>query len=101
MNRVLVGDDEPQIVRALVINLEARKNEVDAAGDGANPLKLAATRHPDVVVLDLGLPDMDGVEVIKGLRGWARVPILVLSARHSSDEKGEALDAGDDDYVTN
>ncbi|ATZ23970.1 response regulator [Streptomyces lavendulae] len=100
MTRVLVVDDEPQIVRALVINLKARRYEVDAAADGAQALELAAARHPDVVVLDLGLPDMDGVEVIKGLRGWTRVPILVLSARHSSDEKVEALDAGADDYVT-
>ncbi|MFD9307438.1 response regulator [Streptomyces sp. NPDC060048] len=100
MTRVLVVDDEPQIVRALVINLKARKYEVDAAADGASALELAAARHPDVVVLDLGLPDMDGVEVIKGLRGWTRIPILVLSARHSSDEKVEALDAGADDYVT-
>lgn len=98
--RVLVIDDEPQIVRALVINLKARRYEVDAAHDGATALRLAAARHPDVIVLDLGLPDMDGVEVIKGLRGWTRVPILVLSARHSSDEKVEALDAGADDYVT-
>ncbi|MCI3220788.1 response regulator [Streptomyces sp. NP-1717] len=98
--RVLVVDDEPQIVRALVINLKARKYEVDAAADGASALELAAARHPDVVVLDLGLPDMDGVEVIKGLRGWTRVPILVLSARQTSDEKVEALDAGADDYVT-
>ncbi|KOV99812.1 Fis family transcriptional regulator [Streptomyces sp. NRRL B-1140] len=100
MTRVLVVDDEPQIVRALVINLKARGYEVDAAHDGATALRLAAARHPDVVVLDLGLPDMDGVEVIGGLRGWTRVPILVLSARHSSDEKVEALDAGADDYVT-
>ncbi|MBD0675738.1 MULTISPECIES: response regulator [Streptomycetaceae] len=100
MTRVLVVDDEPQIVRALVINLKARKYEVDAAHDGASALELAAARHPDVVVLDLGLPDMDGVEVIRGLRGWTRVPIIVLSARHASDEKVEALDAGADDYVT-
>ncbi|MGW7332789.1 response regulator [Streptomyces sp. NPDC054840] len=100
MTRVLVVEDEPQIVRALVINLKARRYEVDAAADGASALELAAARRPDVVVLDLGLPDMDGVEVIKGLRGWTRVPILVLSARHSSDEKVEALDAGADDYVT-
>jgi two-component system, OmpR family, KDP operon response regulator KdpE len=100
MTRVLVVDDEPQIVRALVINLRARTYEVDAAHDGAGALRLAAARHPDVVVLDLGLPDMDGVEVIRGLRGWTRVPIIVLSARHASDEKVEALDAGADDYVT-
>ncbi|MFG2824221.1 response regulator [Kitasatospora sp. NPDC048365] len=100
MTRVLVVDDEPQIVRALVINLKARKYEVDSAHDGASALELAAARHPDVVVLDLGLPDMDGVDVIRGLRGWTRVPIIVLSARHASDEKVEALDAGADDYVT-
>ncbi|MEU6802876.1 response regulator [Streptomyces neyagawaensis] len=100
MTRVLVIDDEPQIVRALVINLKARKYDVDAASDGATALQLVASRHPDVVVLDLGLPDMDGVDVIKGLRGWTRVPIIVLSARQTSDEKVEALDAGADDYVT-
>ncbi|WP_354640457.1 response regulator [Kitasatospora camelliae] len=100
MTRVLVVDDEPQIVRALVINLKARRYEVDSAQDGAGALELAAARHPDVIVLDLGLPDMDGVEVIRGLRGWTRVPIIVLSARHASDEKVEALDAGADDYVT-
>jgi two-component system KDP operon response regulator KdpE len=100
MTRVLVVEDEPQIVRALVINLKARKYDVDAATDGTTALELAAARHPDVVVLDLGLPDMDGVEVIKGLRGWTRVPVIVLSARHSSDEKVQALDAGADDYVT-
>ncbi len=85
---MLVVDDEPQIVRALVINLRARKYEVDAAPDGATALQLAAARHPDVVVLDLGLPDMDGVEVIKGLRGWTRVPIIVLSARHDLRREG-------------
>jgi two-component system KDP operon response regulator KdpE len=99
-HRVLVVDDEPQLVRALAINLRARSYEVDAAHDGATALRVAAARHPDVVVLDLGLPDMDGVEVIRGLRGWTRVPIIVLSARQTSDEKVEALDAGADDYVT-
>ncbi len=100
MSRVLVVDDEPQIVRALVINLRARRYEVDAAYDGVTALRMAADRHPDVVLLDLGLPDMDGVDVITGLRGWTRVPIIVLSARHASDEKVQALDAGADDYVT-
>ena len=100
MTRVLVVEDDPQLVRALVINLQARQYGVDAAQDGATALRLAAARQPDVVLLDLGLPDMDGVDVIKGLRGWTRVPILVLSARHTSDEKVEALDAGADDYVT-
>ncbi len=100
MTRVLVIDDEPQIVRALVINLKARGYDVDSAHDGAAALRLASAVPPDVAILDLGLPDMDGVEVIKALRGWTRVPLLVLSARHSSDEKVQALDAGADDYVT-
>ncbi|MET7690526.1 response regulator [Streptomyces sp. NPDC005483] len=100
MTRVLVVEDDPQLVRALIINLQARHYGVDAAADGVTALRLAAARQPDVVMLDLGLPDMDGVEVIKGLRGWTRVPILVLSARQGSDEKVAALDAGADDYVT-
>jgi two-component system, OmpR family, KDP operon response regulator KdpE len=100
MTRVLVVDDEPQIVRALELNLRARQYEVDSAGDGTTALRLAAERHPDVIVLDLGLPDMDGVDVLRGLRSWSRVPVLVLSARQSSDEKVQALDAGADDYVT-
>jgi two-component system KDP operon response regulator KdpE len=100
MTRVLVVEDDPRLVRALVLNLQARHYGVDAAPDGATALRLAAARQPDVVLLDLGLPDMDGVDVIKGLRGWARVPILVLSARQGSDEKVAALDAGADDYVT-
>jgi two-component system KDP operon response regulator KdpE len=100
VTRVLVVDDEPQLVRALVINLRARHYDVDAAPDGAAALRLAAAHTPDVVLLDLGLPDMDGSEVIRGLRGWTRVPIIVLSARHTSGEKVRALDAGADDYVT-
>ncbi|OIJ95097.1 DNA-binding response regulator [Streptomyces sp. MUSC 14] len=100
MTRVLVVEDDPQLVRALVINLQARHYGVDAAPDGVTALRLAAARQPDVVLLDLGLPDMDGVDVIKALRGWSRVPIMVLSARQASDEKVGALDAGADDYVT-
>ena len=100
MTRVLVVDDEPQIVRALRINLRARGYEVDAAPDGRTALDLAARRHPDVIVLDLGLPDMEGAEVISGLRGWTSVPIIVLTARHASEEKVETLDVGADDYVT-
>jgi two-component system KDP operon response regulator KdpE len=100
VTRVLVVDDEPQIVRALRINLRARGYEVDAAPDGRTALDLAARRHPDVIVLDLGLPDMEGAEVIKGLRGWTSVPIIVLTARHASEEKVETLDVGADDYVT-
>ncbi|WP_406339242.1 response regulator [Streptomyces sp. NBC_00649] len=100
MTRVLVVEDDPQLVRALVINLQARQYGVDPAPDGATALRLAAARQPDAVVLDLGLPDMDGTDVIKALRGWTRVPILVLSARRASDEKVAALDAGADDYIT-
>ncbi|WP_327371245.1 response regulator [Streptomyces sp. NBC_01217] len=100
MTRVLVVEDDPQLVRALVINLQARQYGVDPAPDGATGLRLAAARRPDAVLLDLGLPDMDGVDVIKTLRGWTRVPILVLSARRASDEKVAALDAGADDYIT-
>ncbi|MFJ8160108.1 response regulator [Streptomyces sp. NPDC096136] len=100
MTRVLVVEDDPQLVRALKINLQARKFEVEEAPDGGSALRLAAARKPDVIVLDLGLPDMDGVEVIRGVRGWSRVPILVLSARHTSEDKVRALDAGADDYVT-
>ncbi|MFE1416849.1 response regulator [Streptomyces sp. NPDC085524] len=100
MTRVLVVEDDPQLVRALKINLQARKFEVEEAPDGGSALRLAAARKPDVIVLDLGLPDMDGVDVIRSVRGWSRVPILVLSARHTSEEKIRALDAGADDYVT-
>ncbi|MER6355994.1 response regulator [Streptomyces sp. NPDC001634] len=99
MTRVLVVEDDPQLVRALLINLQARHYGVDAAPDGATALRLAAARQPDVVLLDLGLPDMDGVDIIKALRGWTRVPIMVLSARQASDEKVSALDAGADDYI--
>src|SRR5262245_8982733 len=98
--RILVVDDEPQILRALRINLRARDYEVDVAADGAAALRAAAARRPDLVVLDLGLPDMDGAEVIRGLRGWTDVPIIVLSGRAGSADKVTALDAGADDYVT-
>ncbi len=98
--RVLVVDDEPQIRRALGINLRARGYQVDLAEDGEQALELAASHPPDVVVLDLGLPGIDGVEVIRGLRGWSRVPIVVLSVRDAEADKVAALDAGADDYVT-
>lgn len=98
--RVLVVDDEPQIRRALSINLRARKYDVATAEDGASALDVAARHPPDVVLLDLGLPDMDGMDVIAGLRGWTSVPIIVLSGRADSTDKIEALDAGADDYVT-
>ncbi|HEV3169723.1 MAG TPA: response regulator [Actinocrinis sp.] len=100
MIRVLVVDDEPQLLRAMRINLSARGYEVAVAVDGASALEAAAKHVPDVVVLDLGLPDMDGTDVIGGLRGWTKVPILVLSGRADSADKVDALDAGADDYVT-
>ena len=93
-------DDEPALARALAINLRSHGWEVVTAADGRSALDAAATEHPDVVVLDLGLPDMDGTEVIAGLRGWTRVPIVVLSARQHGEDKVEALDLGADDYVT-
>ena len=98
--RVLVVDDEPTLLRALSINLRARSYDVETAADGGAALAAATRRPPDLVILDLGLPDMDGVEVIEGLRGWCRAPIVVLSARETQAEKVAALDAGADDYVT-
>ena len=100
MTRVLVVDDEPQILRALRINLRARQYAVDTAATGTEALQAAAAHPPDLVVLDLGLPDMDGTDVIGGLRGWTAVPIIVLSGRADSADKVDALDAGADDYVT-
>lgn len=100
MTRVLVVDDDAQILRALRIHLTARGYHVLVAPDGATALRAAAEGHPDVVVLDLGLPDLDGAEVITGLRGWTTVPIIVLSARIDSTDKVQALDKGADDYVT-
>jgi len=100
MTFVLVVDDEPQIVRTLTINLRARDYEVESAGDGRSALQVMQERTPDVVVLDLGLPDMDGVQVLQQIRTSSQVPVVVLSARQESDDKVEALDAGADDYVT-
>ena len=100
MTRVLVVDDEPLLLRALRITLKARGYEVDVAPDGKSALEAAAHKHPDLIVLDLGLPDLDGIEVIEGLRPWFTGPIIVLSARQESDDKVLALDAGADDYVT-
>lgn len=97
---VLVVDDEPQILRALKINLSVRGYEVVTAATGAGALRAAAEHRPDVVILDLGLPDISGIEVLAGLRGWLTVPVIVLSARTDSADKVEALDAGADDYVT-
>jgi two-component system KDP operon response regulator KdpE len=100
VTRILVVDDEPQILRALRINLVARHYDVQVAADGGAALRQAADWHPDLVVLDLGLPDIDGVDVIHGLRGWTNIPIIVLSGRTGNQEKVDALDAGADDYVT-
>jgi two-component system, OmpR family, KDP operon response regulator KdpE len=100
VSRVLVVDDEPGLRRALAINLRAREYDVDVAADASAALASAARRPPDVVVLDLGLPDMDGTDVIRGLRGWTQAPIIVLSARTNQSDKVDALDAGADDYVT-
>lgn len=100
MTTVLLIDDDPQLLRALSINLRARDYRVVPAVDGRSGLAAAAAELPDVVVLDLGLPDMEGVEVVTGLRGWSGVPILVLSARDDPRTKVAALDAGADDYVT-
>jgi two-component system, OmpR family, KDP operon response regulator KdpE len=97
---VLAVDDEPQLLRALITNLRARGYEVEGAMTGEIALEMAARRHPDVVVLDLGLPAMSGIDVIHGLRGWTEVPIIVLSARDAERDKIAALDAGADDYVT-
>ena len=100
MTRILVVDDEPQLLRALGTNLKARGYEIDLAPTGEVALTLAARHHPDLVILDLGLPGIDGIEVIRGLRGWTKVPIIVLSVREGERDKVAALDAGADDYVT-
>jgi two-component system KDP operon response regulator KdpE len=100
MTKVLVVDDEPQIVRGLRTNLRARGYQVITASDGDEALGAAAREHPDIAIVDLGLPGIDGVEVIEGIRGWSRMPILVLSARDQESDKVRALDAGADDYVT-
>src|SRR4051794_16906922 len=100
MTRVLVIDDEPHILRALRINLTVRGYEVITASTGAGALRAAAEHPPDVVVLDLGLPDISGIDVLAGLRGWLSAPVIVLSARTDSSDKVGALDAGADDYVT-
>jgi two-component system, OmpR family, KDP operon response regulator KdpE len=100
VSRVLVVDDDPHLLRALRISLRAAGHEVVTAPDGTSALRDAAETHPDVVVLDLGLPDLDGTEVLAGLRPWFTGPVLVLSARADSTDKVQALDAGADDYVT-
>ncbi|GAA0802530.1 response regulator [Spirilliplanes yamanashiensis] len=100
MSRILLVDDDTQLLRALRINLSARGYDVLTAADGGTALTLAARTPPDLVIIDLGLPDLDGVTVVEGLRGWTRTPIIVLSAREAEAAKVAALDAGADDYVT-
>jgi len=100
MTRVLVVEDDVPLGRALAINLRARRYQVELVSTGQGALDLVARFHPEVVVLDLGLPDLDGIEVLLGIRGWNPVPVVVLSARSTSNEKVAALDAGADDYVT-
>jgi two-component system, OmpR family, KDP operon response regulator KdpE len=100
VSRILVVDDDDQLRRALRINLAARHYEVQTAADGTSALETAGRTPPDLAIVDLGLPDIDGVEVVRGLRGWTTVPIIVLSARDDQAGKVQALDAGADDYVT-
>ena len=99
MSKVLIVDDDRQLLRALAINLRARQYDVETAADGTSALEAASRRPPDLVILDLGLPDMNGVDVVYGLRGWCSAPIIILSAREAQADKVEALDAGADDYV--
>ena len=98
--KILVADDDAQLQRALRITLASRGYDVVPARDGAEAIDLAATAHPDLVLLDLGMPQVDGIDVIRAIRAWSKVPIVVLSGRTDSGEKVEALDAGADDYVT-
>ena len=100
MTSILIVDDEPQIARALRVALSARGYEVSTAGNGETALDLVATGSPDVVLLDLGLPGIDGVEVVRRLRGWTSIPVIVVSVREGQSDKVAALDAGADDYLT-
>jgi two-component system KDP operon response regulator KdpE len=100
VTRILIVDDDVALGRALAINMKARGMDVEWAGTGQAALDQVARFHPDAVVLDLGLPDIDGIDVLHGIRGWNPVPVVVLSARSTSDEKVTALDAGADDYIT-
>jgi len=100
MSRILVVDDDRQLLRALRINLTTRGYQVELAPDGATALAMAGRQPPELVIVDLGLPDLDGVAVVEGIRGWSKVPVIVLSARHQEQAKVQALDAGADDYVT-
>ena len=98
--KILVADDDPQLLRALRITLAAKGYEIVTAIDGKAAVAAAIDEKPDIYVLDLGMPQLDGIEVIQGIRGWSQAPILVVSGRSGSADKVEALDAGADDYVT-
>lgn len=98
--RILIADDDPQLVRALRITLTAHGHEVLSAHDGAAAVTVAAETHPELVLLDLGMPRLDGIGVIHALRGWTTAPIIVVSGRTGWADKVEALDAGADDYIT-
>lgn len=100
MSRILVIDDDKRIAKTLEVNLRARNFDVAIAHTGEEALQTAASQHPDAVILDLGLPGMDGLDVVRGLRGWSRVPIIILSGRDTETTKVEALDLGADDYLT-
>jgi two-component system KDP operon response regulator KdpE len=100
MTRILIVDDDPHLLRALTIALTARGYQTSPAPDATTALQAAATAAPDLAVIDLGLPDLDGINIIESLRGWSTAPIIVLSARHDETAKINALDAGADDYVT-
>jgi two-component system KDP operon response regulator KdpE len=100
MSKLLLVDDEARFAEALAISLRPRGYEVHVATTGESGLETAARLHPDVIVLDLGLPGIDGLEVLRGLRAWTEAPVVVLSAREAEHTKVEALDAGADDYVT-
>ncbi|MDX3314759.1 response regulator [Streptomyces sp. NPDC054884] len=100
MTRILIVDDDPHLLRALTIALTARGYRTNAAPDATTALRAAASAAPDLAVIDLGLPDLDGINIVESLRGWSTAPIIVLSARHDETAKINALDAGADDYVT-
>ena len=98
--KILIADDDPQILRALRITLTAKGYQIFTAADGAQAITAAIDHHPDIFLIDLGIPELDGIEVIHGIRGWSQAPILVVSGRAGAADKVEALDAGADDYIT-
>lgn len=98
--KILIADDDPQILRALRITLTAKGYQIFTAADGAQAITAAIDHHPDIFLIDLGMPELDGIEVIHGIRGWSQAPILVVSGRAGAADKVEALDAGADDYIT-